>query len=103
VRIRDLRESGEIYDKRNFDPQDPEVLIHGYGRLTLSQIDARISKLLQDMSERAAEGDIDYVDHQMINSNLNKFISAAQDARKELQTPQMKRRVTMMRKDRENS
>jgi hypothetical protein len=55
------------------------------------------------MSERAAEGDIDYVDHQMINSNLNKFISAAQDARKELQTPQMKRRVTMMRKDRENS
>lgn len=99
MRIIELRESGEIYDKQNFNPEDPEVLIHGYGRLKLSQIYQKLSKDLADLSEKAADhSDPKTIEWALDNSSFRTLLKAAQDVEKELASPSMKRKITMMRK-----
>lgn len=86
--------SGQIYDKKDFDHNDPEVLIDGYGRLLLSQIKQRIKTMLQGMSEMP----VDQIAQELNSGTLQKFIQAVQDVEKELNTPQMKRKITMRNK-----
>lgn len=89
-----VQESGEVYDKKDFDANDPEILVHGYGRLTLSQIKNQIKNKLLAMTEMS----IDNIDYELNNGILKTLVQAVKDAEAELSSPQMKRKITMRNK-----
>lgn len=94
MRLDEVNESGEVYDKKDFDPSDPEILVHGYGRLTLSQIKNQIKNKLLAMTEMS----IDNIEYELNNGILKTLVQAVKDAEAELNTPQMKRKITMRNK-----
>ena len=89
-----LNEVAGIKDKKNFDPEDPEVLIDGFGVLLLSQIKRQIKNKLLAMSEMS----IDNIDYELNEGVLQLFVDAVKEVEAELNSPQMKRKATMMRK-----
>jgi hypothetical protein len=91
MKIEDLGEGAEIYDKKDFDPNDPEVLIDGYGRLLLSQIKQKIKDKLLIMSEDT----IDNIDYELKNGTLQVLVDAVKDVEREMNSPQMKRKATL--------
>ena len=95
MRLDQLKESGEIYDKKDFDPADPEVLIQGYGRLNLSQIKEQIKNKLLAMSEMS----IDNIDYELNKGILQTLVNAVKDVEAELNSPQMKRKITLRNRD----
>jgi len=103
MKISQITESGTITDPKDFDPDNVEVQIQGYGVLTLNQIKNKIKKMLEAL---AAEVDVlepKSLKYAMDNSVLPYMIQAYVDATAELNTPQMKRKATIARKKAEYS
>ncbi len=88
-------ESGELFRGETVDFNDPEILIHGYGRLLRSQLHKKIGGYLADMAQKANQGDLEAVKYMIEKSPLKDLVDAALDADKELNTPQMKRKATL--------
>lgn len=93
-----VTESGELFLRRDepIDFNDPEILIHGYGRLLRSQLHNKIGCYLADMAEKAKQGNLEAVKYMLDKSPLGSLVDAALDAEKELNTPQMKRKATLV-------
>ena len=101
---------GSIYNMKkqmadgSFEPDNPEVLIRGFGRLPLKHIERKVAKDLAELAKRAQKGgesnfkgvlnlltDNDYVVEQA---------QAVVDVYKEMSSSQYKRAVTNYKKKR---
>lgn len=84
MRIADLNES--IYEMNPEDPMDPEVLVQGYGRLRLKQVEDKVAKMFEELAERSKNGDWENVEY-LLNKNLvQTFIKTITDSYNELET-----------------
>ena len=102
--------SGSIYDMKKqikdgtFDPKNPEVLIHGWGRLSLKSLERMISKQLSDLANAAKMGGelkIKNIDSLLFkkHSVLQSKIKAANDVYQQMNSSQYKRAVTIYKKN----
>ena len=103
---------GAIYEPKNIktyeDALDPEVLIKGIGRLSLSQIKRNIldkyKELAVDMRlstnpASAGKGEEYGADHlYKIQNKLIYFVGALADVEKEMKSSQYKRKLTILKK-----
>jgi hypothetical protein len=95
MKIHQITESGYITDPKDFDPDNVEVQIKGYGVLTLSQIKNKIKKMLETLAAKVDVLEPESLKYAMDNSVLPHMIQAYVDATAELNTPQMKRKKTI--------
>ena len=82
----ELNEDSQIWKFNKEDPNNPEVLIQGFGRLMLNQIEDSVIGKLEDLVQRA-KGRRDW---QQINANLDSevmqiMIKAIVDTKKDLE------------------
>ena len=65
IKLKDLLKEGKvgsIYNMKkqiadgSFEPDNPEVLIRGWGRLPLKHIERKVAKDLAELSKRAHQG-----------------------------------------------
>lgn len=98
MKITQITESGYITDPKDFDPENVEVQIQGYGVLTLSQIKNKIKGMLEALAKKVDVLEPESLKYAMDNSVLPYMIQAYVDATAELNTPQMKRKATLARK-----
>ena len=100
---------GSIYDMKaqikdgTFNPDDPEVLIHGWGRLSLKGVERWIAKDLADLAGRAKRGgeiSIENIDSRLFAkaAPLMHKIKAAREVYEQMKSSQYKRAVTMYKK-----
>ena len=100
---------GSIYDMKaqmkdgTYDIDDPEILIHGWGRLSLKGVERWIAKDLAKLSKDAKSGG----DHNLKNIEYSLFskyaplmhkIRAAHEVYEKMKTSQYKRAVTMYKR-----
>ena len=84
-----------------FDPKNPQVHIQGYGVVNLKTLQDSLSRKFLDLSKRAKKGDIKNIEHLLkTNSVIQGFVQALVDADKQLNTSQMKRKITMYKRKR---
>jgi hypothetical protein len=83
--VNTMTESGELWRGETNNPADPEILIHGFGRMQRSQLHSKIGNYLADMSEKAKQGNLKSVKYMIEQSPLRDLIDAALDAEKELE------------------
>ena len=62
-----------IYAKNRDEPMNPEVLIQGYGRLNLKQIEAKVVSMFKEIAQMGENGDWESVEY-----NLNKGLVVTQ-------------------------
>lgn len=93
-------EFGELADKKRFDSRNPEINVKGVGKYKLEDLKRKIHAKLTEVLRYSDDGDYDAVS-EMINQKgiLVHFINAILDVERELQTPNMKRKVTVMKKE----
>lgn len=95
-------EFGEIADKKKFDPKNPEVQVKGVGRYKLQALKNNVISKLRDLITKAESGEFEFVNEQLAQKSiLNHFVNAILEVEKELQSPVMKRRLTVRRKQQE--
>lgn len=98
MKIQHITESGYITDPKDFDPENIEVQIQGYGVLTLNQIKQRIKSNFEQLAKKVDILEPESLQSALKNSSLPHLIQAYVDATNELNTPQMKRKATISRK-----
>lgn len=93
-------EYGEIANKKKFNPENPEILVKGVGRYTLESLKKNIAGKLADLADRAEKDQFAFI-NEMLNekSILTHFVKAVLDVEKELKTPNIKRKITLMKKE----
>lgn len=93
-------EYGEIADKKKFNPENPEILVKGVGKFTRKTLEKVIIQKLEDAIEKAKKSDFAAVD-EAINANniLSHYVKSILDVEKELSTPNIKRKITLMKKE----
>lgn len=79
------------------DGSDPEVLIHGYGRMLLSQLRAKIVRHLEDLAKIARVNNMKGVRYGIVEQ-LPYFVNAVLDIENQLQDPTIKRKITILKK-----
>ena len=89
---------GEIADKKNFNPSDPDVYVYGYGVLSYSRIKDKVARDLASLSKRVEKGDIGNASYILEQGIISSMLQALIAVDKELETPTMKRRRTMLMK-----
>lgn len=104
-KIDKLRENLIYVDKDmkdgKFDPKNPQVHIQGYGVVNLKTLQDNLSSKFLDLSKRAKKGDVKNIEHLLKkNSVIQGFVQALVDADKQLNSPQMKRKITMYKRKR---
>lgn len=81
MRLNKLNES--IYEFRPEDPMNPEVLVQGYGRMNLKQLEQVVASDLERMTNRANSGDWNNLHHALNNTafqaKLNAIISTYEE------------------------
>jgi hypothetical protein len=92
---------GEIYDRKKFNPENPEILVKGVGRVTLEGLKKNLSEKFKDLSDRAARGaDWGFIKEAISEKGiLNHYILALLDVERQLKNPVTKRRITLMKKE----
>jgi len=84
-----------------FDEKNPQVHIQGYGVLTLKTLGEALSRKFSDLAKRAKKGEIENVNSVLNKSGvLQAFVKAYMDAKKELKSGTMKRKITMYKRKR---
>ena len=81
-----------------FDPKNPQVHIHGFGVYHLKDLEKAIARDLKECIGKDAE--FTAMKLYMKHSTTEAKIKAANDAYKQMETPQYKRAVTMYKKKR---
>ena len=80
-----IGEESEIYQWNKEDPNNPEVYIHGYGRLMLNQIEDSIVRKLEELTKMAKRGDFEQIQHLLDRDVMQSMMKAVVDTRAELQ------------------
>ena len=96
---------GQIYQMKEemkegkFDPKNPTVHVHGFGVWELKGLEKSIARELKEAASKAI-GNPEWVAVKlyMKHSVLESKIKAANDAYRQMDTPQYKRAVTMYKK-----
>lgn len=99
-----LPKGGEIADKKSFDPEDPEVYVYGYGKLLYSQIREKVARELDRYSSQVKQGNYKNVSNMLDDSGngvLARMVAALESVDRELSTPGMKRKITLMKRKQE--
>jgi len=94
---------GSIYwDDDDFDATNPTVLIRGYGTLRYNSLQDNIARELADMSEQVSRGGLEVVANHKLLDEKSAFIykvRAFLDVTEEMQNPQIKRKLTLHKKN----
>ena len=99
---------GSVYNMKkqiadgSFEPDNPEVLIRGFGRLPLKQLEKKVARDLGDLSKRAGKGGESNFKGILNNLTKNDYVveqtQAVVDVYKEMSSSQYKRAVTMYKR-----
>lgn len=82
-----------------FDPKNPQVVIQGYGVTNLKTLQDSLSRKFIDLAKKAKKGDVDNLEYLLKgNGVIMGFVDALVDANKQLNTSQMKRKITMYKR-----
>ena len=113
IKLKDLLKegkSGSIYNMKkqiadgSFEPDNPEVLIKGFGRLPLKHIERKVAKDLEELAKRAKQGGESNFKGIINNLTKNNYVidqaQAVVDVYKEMSSSQYKRAVTNYKKKR---
>jgi hypothetical protein len=84
MRIEYITES--IYEMDPNEPNNPEVLVQGYGRLKLKQIEAKVAKMFAELAERSNRGDWESVQYDLNKGLVQVLLKAISDTYDELET-----------------
>jgi len=92
--VKEETKNESIYAKNKEDPMNPEVLIQGYGRLMLNQIEDDLVRKFNALKDMATKKDWDNIDYQLNKTGvIQAFIKAITDTYNELE--QIRRRGGM--------
>ena len=93
-------EFGDLSDKKNFDPANPDVLVRGVGIYKMSSLKKNIVTKLEDIVERATDGDQFRLISELLSEKgiLLHLIKAVNDVEAQLRLPEFKRKITLMRR-----
>ena len=88
----------------SFEPDNPEVLIKGFGRLPLKDLEKKVARDLTDLAKRAAKGGESNFKGILNLLTKNDYVvdqvQAVVDVYKEMSSSQYKRAVTNYKKKR---
>ena len=113
IKLKDILTEGKvgsIYNMKkqmadgSFEPDNPEVLIKGFGRLPLKHIERKVAKDLAELSKRAQKGGESNFKGLLNLLTKNDYVveqaQAVVDVYKEMSSSQYKRVVTNYKKKR---
>ena len=99
---------GSIYNMKkqmedgSFEPDNPEVLIKGFGRLPLKDLERKVTRDLEGLAKRAKQGGESNFKGILNNLTKNDYVvdqaQAVYDVYQEMKSPKYKRAVTNYRK-----
>ena len=82
-----------------FDVKNPQVHISGYGVTNLKTLRDSLSRKFIDLAKKAKKGDVENLEYLLKrNGVLMGFVDALVDANKQLNSSQMKRKITMYKR-----
>ena len=81
------------------DPDNPNVIVSGYGSMSVNFLRKEISKRLQELS-KMTDRNTDKLYYEILNDRgiIRLFVSALEDVEKQLASATVKRRITMLKK-----
>ena len=113
IKLKDLLKEGKIgsifnmkkeMEDGTFEPDNPEVLIRGFGRLPLKHIERKVARDLGELAKRAQKGGESNFKGIINNLTKNDYVvdqaQAVADVYKEMSSSQYKRAVTNYKKKR---
>lgn len=80
-----FNEESEIWQWNKEDPNNPEVLIQGYGRLMLNQIEDSVVRKLAELTKMAERGDFEQIQSLLDRDVMQSMMKAIVDTKAELQ------------------
>ena len=80
-----LNQLESIYARNKENQMDPEVLIQGYGRKRLSQLEAKVVRMFNEIAKTAETGNWDSVEHNINKGLIQTMIEAITTTYKELE------------------
>lgn len=90
--------AAQLIDRNKFNPDDPDVLVVGVGKMRLSQVKKSVITNLEKAIEMAKADNFEGVNSLLSSKNiLSHYISAVVDIQEELKKPSLKRKAKMMR------
>jgi len=81
-----LFEDSEIHKFNREDPNNPEVMIQGYGSLMLNQIEASVVRKLEELTKMAERGDFEQIGKLLDKDVMQTMIQSIVDTKAELQS-----------------
>ena len=81
-----LFEDSEIHKFNREDPNNPEVMIQGYGSLMLNQIEASVVRKLEELTKMAERGDFEQIQSLLDKDVMQTMMKAIVDTKAELQS-----------------
>ena len=78
------------------DAEDPEVYIHGWGRLLYSQMQQRLVRASEEFLKWAKGGEVDYIMNKM--ELYHAMLEGIQDIEKEMKKPAWKSKITKLKR-----
>jgi len=84
-----------------FDPKNPQVHIVGYGVMSMKTIREKLFRVFKELSMRAKKGEIENVNSYLKGSGVvSELMKAYLEAKKQLKSSSMKRKITMYKRKR---
>ena len=80
-----LKEESSIHKFNKEDPNNPEVMIQGYGSLMLNQIEASVVRKLAELTKMAERGDFEQIQSLLDKDVMQTMMKAIVDTKAELQ------------------
>jgi hypothetical protein len=80
-----INEDSQIWEWNKEDPNNPEVLIQGYGRLMLNQIEDSVVRKLEELTKMAERGDFEQIQSLLDRDVMQTMMKAIVDTKAELQ------------------
>ena len=84
--IESIEEESEIHKLNKEDPNNPEVLIQGFGSLMLNQIEASVVRKLEELTKMAERGDFEQIQSLLNRDVMQTMIQSIVDTKAELQS-----------------
>ena len=81
-----VNEDSEIHKFNREDPNNPEVMIQGYGSLMLNQIEASVVRKLEELTKMAERGDFEQIQSLLNRDVMQTMIQSIVDTKAELQS-----------------
>ena len=90
---------GSVWEPKSIrthaDAMDPEVLVHGVGRMSYSQLQSNLKRKSIDITRMIDEQEFDQLNSRM--EVFQHFLSAASDVTKQMNSPAYKTRITKLK------